>query len=344
MKLTVMHAYRVAIFLVILAGIAVAFPGFYESFFKTKTDFAFVKMNIISIRPNGSGIVRKSYVTLGQSVKKGDLLVDLDESDFNRILAEKSSALSEKQSELAELERERERIPFQLNSEKLSLDIQRERVDLLEKNTARITALQQRGFATDRALDEIRGDLAEAKLVMMRSLQAIENLREDEAGIQRQISSLRENVKNVELELALAQAAKVYTQIRAPVDGQIVRFDIVDQQLLSQNVPYIQIAASEPYWIEARFRERDFTNLSVGLPVDVKLDAYPDEVLKGEITSISTASAAEFAALPTRRGSGSFTKVAQWIPVRISLRRAERLKTLKLASGMSAEVTLGSGR
>ena len=344
MKLKVMHVYRVAILLIILAGISVAFPGYYESFFKTKTDFAFVKMNIISIRSNGSGIVRKSHASLGQTVKKGDVLVDLDDNEFNTTLAQKSSALSEKQSELTELERERDRLPFQLNAEKLNLDIQRERLNLMDKNAARIATLHQRGFVADKALDESKSNLTEARLAMLRSLQTIQNLRDDEAGIQRQISSLKENVKNVELELALAKAAKVYTQIRAPVDGQIVRFDIVDQQLLSQGVPYIQIAAIETYWIEARFRERDFTHLSVGLPVDVKLDAYPDEVLKGEITSISTASSAEFSALPTRRGSGSFTKVAQWIPVKISLRQGERLKTPKLASGMSAEVTLGPAR
>jgi membrane fusion protein (multidrug efflux system) len=58
------------------------------------TDDAFIDGHIVQISPKVSGYVAKVYVTDNQSVKAGDLLVELDPRDFEAKLAQAKAALN----------------------------------------------------------------------------------------------------------------------------------------------------------------------------------------------------------------------------------------------------------
>ena len=64
--------------------------------------------------------------------------------------------------------------------------------------------------------------------------------------------------------------------------------------------------------------------MHVGDPVEIRVDAYPDRVLRGHVESISPATGAKYALLPPDNATGNFTKVVQRVPVRIALDDAER--------------------
>ena len=63
-------------------------PAGYES-----TDDAFIAGHVVPVSPRVAGHVAKVYVSDNQSVKKGDLLVELDPSDFEARLAAAEAAL-----------------------------------------------------------------------------------------------------------------------------------------------------------------------------------------------------------------------------------------------------------
>jgi membrane fusion protein (multidrug efflux system) len=72
-----------------------------------------------------------------------------------------------------------------------------------------------------------------------------------------------------------------------------------------------------------------------GQPVEITVDTFPDQTLRGKVERVSPASGSQFALLPPDNATGNFTKVVQRIPVRIALDKGQPLLE-RLLPGMSA--------
>ena len=54
-----------------------------------------------------------------------------------------------------------------------------------------------------------------------------------------------------------------------------------------------------------------------GQPVDIRVDAYPGRVFRGDVDSVQSGTGPCFRLLPPENATGNFVKVAQRIPVKI---------------------------
>ena len=90
--------------------------------------------------------------------------------------------------------------------------------------------------------------------------------------------------------------------------------------------------------ITAYVDENAINNVKLGQDVDIHIDAYSDTTFKGSVQQIVDATAGSFSLLPTSdNASGNFTKVAQRVPVVITL---DGNSGKNVMPGMSAEVTI----
>ena len=71
-------------------------------------------------------------------------------------------------------------------------------------------------------------------------------------------------------------------------------------------------------------RRRSSSDLKVGQPVEIEVDAYGGCTAKGKVESVSAATGAKFALLPPDNATGNFTKVVQRVPVRIAITQGLR--------------------
>jgi membrane fusion protein (multidrug efflux system) len=76
-----------------------------------------------------------------------------------------------------------------------------------------------------------------------------------------------------------------------------------------------------------------------GQAVEVAVDMFPGQVLRGHVARLSPASGATFALLPPDNATGNFTKVVQRIAVRIELEPGQKLLE-RLRPGMSVETRI----
>jgi membrane fusion protein (multidrug efflux system) len=74
-----------------------------------------------------------------------------------------------------------------------------------------------------------------------------------------------------------------------------------------------------------------------GQEVIVKLDGYPDQLIKGKVASFSLATGAKFSLLPPDNSTGNFVKVTQRVPVKIELMEESAYKAI-LRAGLSVMV------
>ena len=93
------------------------------------------------------------------------------------------------------------------------------------------------------------------------------------------------------------------------------------------------------FWVIANFKETQVKQLKPGMVAEMTIDAYPNEIIKGKIISISESTGAKTSLLPPDNASGNFVKVTQRVPVKISIEHIEKYKSY-LRAGLSLEVSI----
>lgn len=91
-------------------------------------------------------------------------------------------------------------------------------------------------------------------------------------------------------------------------------------------------------WVVANFKETQLAGMREGQAVTFTVDALQHTSLSGHIERFAPAAGSEFSVLKADNATGNFTKVAQRVPVRISVDPGQRLVD-RLAPGMSVVVT-----
>jgi membrane fusion protein (multidrug efflux system) len=92
------------------------------------------------------------------------------------------------------------------------------------------------------------------------------------------------------------------------------------------------------WWIDANFKETDLARISPGQKATISVDLFPSREFTGNVEAISRASGAAFSLLPSENATGSWVKVAQRFPVRVSLQLKPDDPPMLL--GASASVTV----
>ena len=180
-------------------------------------------------------------------------------------------------------------------------------------------------------------DLTQARTLLRSNELAVEAERRSKAVIESQELQLVADLHAKEAALALAQVNLSYTRIVAPADGTVGERQVRPGQLVSPGTQVLSFVGGTA-WVQANFRETQLTNISIGNPVEVRIDVYPGDVMRGRVIEIAPASGSQFALLPPDNATGNFTKVVQRVPVKIAL--DDSTLTPRLRSGLSAVVTV----
>ena len=113
-------------------------------------------------------------------------------------------------------------------------------------------------------------------------------------------------------------------------------------QFVNVGTQVIAVVPLPNIWSLANFKETQMTNVRVGQPARVTVDAFPDLQLTGHVDSWSPGTGSTFALLPPDNATGNFTKVVQRVPVKIVLDSNQALGAL-VRPGMSVEATVDTG-
>jgi multidrug resistance efflux pump len=127
------------------------------------------------------------------------------------------------------------------------------------------------------------------------------------------------------------------SQIIAPLSGKVIQSSALKGQIAAPGTNLGTVANTGSSYIAANIKETDIENVENGQKVDINIDAFPDKLFTGTIASIGQASNSTFSLLPSQNTSGSYTKVTQLIPIRISI---DDFKGVNLMPGMNAYVTI----
>ena len=329
------------------------------------TNDAYVRGDLTPLSTKVPGLVREVKVNDYQQVRKGDVLVQLDDDDYKAQLAQAAAGveaakaalennLRQRQLQDSKIERalagidqaNAEIAAAQAGKDAVQADVTRTREErsrqeaLIKTNSTtqqtveKAVADEQRFTAQYSSRD---ADLAQAHTLLRSNQSAAEAERRGKAVLESQDNQLVADLHAKQAALEVAKVNLGYTQILAPADGTVGERQVRPGQLVSpgtQVMPFVENIR----WIAANFRETQLTNIQIGDPVEIRVDTYPGRAFKGKVLEIAPASGSQFALLPPDNATGNFTKVTQRVPVKIAL--DDSSLSTQLRPGLSAVVTV----
>lgn len=109
-----------------------------------------------------------------------------------------------------------------------------------------------------------------------------------------------------------------YTEIRSEIAGYVEQRSVHPGNRVQPGQTLISIRPAR-IWVDANFKETQIHYLRIGMPVDLKVDAYPKKVFKARVAGFSPATGAASSLLPPENATGNYVKVTQRLPVRLEL-------------------------
>jgi membrane fusion protein (multidrug efflux system) len=300
---------------------------FYLSYKATHitTDDAFVEGNIHTIAPKVSGTVKIIYVSDNQSVKKGDLLVELDASDYEVKVKEALSALNAERAKFSELK-------AKIKAAKANLELQEANLKQAEIDIKRAEILYQKGAIPKERYEKTKTahDVSIAQVNVAR-----EEFKQTELSIDSQLSLITQKesrLKAEELNLS-------YTKISAPADGRVTKKSVEIGNQVQAGQPLMAVVPLDDVYVVANYKETQLEKIKPGQKVEIKVDSYPSKTFYGKVDSIMAGTGAVFSLFPPENATGNYVKVVQRIPVKILLDKdTDRQHILRI--GMSVEPTV----
>jgi membrane fusion protein (multidrug efflux system) len=273
------------------------------------TDNAFVQVAKTPVAPSISGRVVEIFVRENQAVKKGQVLFRLDARDAQ-------ASLSAAEAELANAEQMVAQQRAAYGREQANVAAARETLRYAEAEAMRQAGLAAAGAGSVQVADQARHTARLAREHLKAAEQSAAGALAVLGG-DPQAGSRAAAVLQARAQLERARLNTSYTEVLAPSDGVVARVDQLPVgAYLNASQAAFWLLAGRP-WVEANYKEDQIARMRVGQPVEINIEAYPQDKLKGRVASFAPGTGQAFSALPAQNATGNWVKVTQRLPVRI---------------------------
>ncbi|MDE2383557.1 MAG: HlyD family secretion protein [Alphaproteobacteria bacterium] len=305
--------------------------------FTVSTDDAYVKADTSVLSTKIAGLVTQTPVLNNTQVKAGDVILKLDDTDYQLAVAAAKAKIETQTAAIAAIGQQKTAQAAQI----AAADAQVASAKAVELNAAltqqRASQMVKTNAGSQQALDDANRarDTAAAGVTVADS-----NL----AAAKAQLGILDANEKQAqstlnEINVALQKAEHdlTFAEIKAPFDGVVANRAVAPGEYVQPGANLMALVPVTQSFITANFKETQLSDLRPGQKVEITVDSYKGQTFEGKVASLSPASGAEFSLLPPDNATGNFTKIIQRFPVKILV--APEISA-KLRPGMSVAVSI----
>lgn len=267
----------------------------------------------IAIMPKVTGIVSKVNVKVGDKVKKGDILFEIDPKDINlQVETARASVVTANASVVAAqagLDSARaakelstgSSVDTQIATQKSSLaNLQIQYEDLAEQ-VASYEIIYETGGVSKKELDNMKSqlstlenqlklakdnlDILQQKTVQEKEQSAQASIKQAEAGV----NQAKAGVSQAEVALQNAMNQLTYTKVKAEVDGIVSQCPVSVGAMISPQSPALTLVDIDTVKIKFDVADDIINKVSVGDKVYTTVDSLPDKKFEGVVASIAPA-------------------------------------------------------
>jgi len=239
----------------------------------------------VDLFPKVSGYLERMSVNLGDSVRQGQVIAQIDRTEFLHKIKEVEAKVAQAKANLAEIEagtrteevRQAEEGVKQAQSRFENARLHRERME----------ALYQRQIISKKDFDNADTEYTVAEAQLEANQQRLKMLREGARQEVREASQGK--LKEMEALLAQEQTRLQNAMIIAPFSGEIIRRYVDAGALVSSSTPLVTLVHTETLKVVANVLEKDISLIKPGMKAKIQTEAYPERVFEGKVVRINSA-------------------------------------------------------
>jgi len=282
--------------------------------FTPYTSQARVEGYVVAVAPKVAGLITQVWVNNNQEVNEGELLFQIDQSQYE-------IALARARSDLESARRQVSAGSASVDSARANLRAAQANEDRSQKNAERLSRLHQEdaGTISRRQLESAQANLAADRARVTAAEAGVQAAIEQMGGSEERDNSIlitaMTAVEKAQLDLentmVRASSAGIITDLRADVGNYA-----------ATGSPVMTLVAMEDVWISANYTENNLGHIQVGTPVEILFDVLPGTIFPGVVRSIglgvSGGNAPSPGTLPTIDNNRDWLRQAQRFPVIVS--------------------------
>ena len=306
--------------------------------FEVSTDDAYVKADNTTIAPKVSGYLSAVLVGDNEHVRAGQVLARIDDRDFKVALDQAKADVAAAEAAVTSKHAQLDVQQSVIEAARATLDVDTATQTFAAQENKRYTDLAGTGYGSVQNAQQAQSRYASAQAAVARDTANL-------ASALRQVELLKAEIAQAVATsgraAALQRQAELnvgYTTITAPIDGVVGNRTLRTGQFVQAGTQLMSLVPATGAYVIANYKETQLTNVRKGQTVEIAVDMFPGQVVRGHVDSLAPASGQEFALLPPDNATGNFTKVVQRIPVKIVLDATE----VELRPGMSVIPTIAT--
>ncbi len=330
-----------------------AYDWFVEGRFLVSTDDAYVGANTSIIAAKAMGHLTAVPVVDNQVVHKGDLLVSIDDGDYQNAVDSARARIGTQDATIARFARQIDAqgaVIAQAEAQVASAAAQVKSAEADVERAAleydRSYKLAKTNFGSQQRLEQATADrdrtvaaVAAARATQASAAAALEGAKANLDVLKAQKDEAQRQRAELVTALEMAERNLSFTRVLAPFDGVVGNKAAQVGNFVQPGTRLMALVPVNDSYVDANFKETQLADIRPGQKVDVAIDALDGRVVDGVVSSISPASGAQFSLLPPDNATGNFTKVVQRVAVRITFPE-EVLKAALLRPGLSVVATV----
>jgi membrane fusion protein, multidrug efflux system len=293
------------------------------------SDDAKIECDNVSISSKILGRVAKIYKDEEDSVKAGELLVELDSTDlvaqYKQALAARDQALANRIQVNAKFNFDKESMKvLVVNNEKNKEDFERGKNQF---DNEVISKEQYDHFKKSLETSQAQLDASASQLQVSKA----------------QVDVAEAAIATSQAQIGIIQAQLKNTKLYAPMDGIISKRWLLPGDIAQPGQSILNLSNTNKFWVTIYLEETKIEGIHLNQQAIFNIDAYPGTVFNGKIINIGSSTASQFSLIPANNASGNFTKVTQRIPFKISIDGTENKSPITnyiFYSGMSVVVKI----
>jgi membrane fusion protein (multidrug efflux system) len=304
------------------------------------TDNAYIDADISSVSSEINGVIKEVYISDNTKVTAGDLVAEIDDSDYKARLAMLESSIKASVKNIEIIEQKTLIAQTTLQQSEEALDFASTNLEINTINYQRTKNLNKENFASNKALDDSKIVFSKVKTDHNQAKLNLQIAQQNLLLLSLQKNAEEENLKGLMQNKNVVARSLINTKIISPVNGVIANSSLRVGNFISPGRVLFFVVQDDKIYVKANFKETQIVKLQTGQKVKLKFDSLPNIVVYGTIRNISPATGSKFSLIPTDNATGNFTKIVQRVPILIDFELPKNGKANNIVPGMSVLVSI----